>query len=83
MKVIDDCLQMIQTKEDSHATHFIKLEVVNPEVPGAILEFTKLQLTQNRIYVIKELAKNLEKSNININLKCVFKLSKDLGGVVG
>jgi hypothetical protein len=70
-------------KDEHHTVFFQKLEVLNTDEVFSLLEFSREQLIHNSTFVQKELLRSLERENITIRTQHVYRLNRELAGVVG
>lgn len=89
--ILDDCLELQQHKDENYVSYLSKLEVIVMDEPDqasssqhhSLLEYSREQLVTSRTLILRELVRLLEKVNILIQARCVFRLGKDLAPAVG
>jgi len=73
----------MQYKDENHTIYFQRLELLNVDDVFSLIEFSREQIISNVGIVQKELVRSLSRENLTIRSKNVYRLSKDLGLVVG
>jgi hypothetical protein len=82
-QILDDSRESMHHKDEHHTVFFQKLEVLNTDEVFSLLEFSREQLIHNSTFVQKELLRSLERENITIRTQHVYRLNRELAGVVG
>ena len=73
----------MQYKDENHTVYFQRLEVINVDEVFSLMEFSREQLINSATQVRRELLRGLERENLSLRSKCVYRLSRELAGVVG